>query len=202
MRLTLPHIRSALAAHRPRLVRPDDFPRHRHAAVALLLRDGATAPEILYLQRAKVVGDPWSGDIGFPGGHIDPVDSSAEAAAIRETREEIGVDLSQATCLGRLDDITGAHLSIIVSCFTFHLPQPPTLALSDEVSAAHWFPLDHLLDPRRRINTTVDFRGETFTRPAIDLLGPGERVLWGITYRLTAQFLSLVGEEFPDTPIP
>lgn len=202
MKLTLPHIRTVLAAHQPRLVSAADFPSHRHAAVALLLHDAAPTPEVLYLRRAKVSGDPWSGDIGFPGGHIDPDDTSPQAAAIRETREEIGLDLSTAEPLGRLDDIAGAHLPIIVSCFAFHLPAMPKLNLNSEVSAARWFPLDHLLDPAHHVSTVVNFRGESFSRPAINLFGPGERVLWGITYRLTVQFLRLAGEELPDTPIP
>lgn len=195
-------IRLALADHRPQLAAPSDFPRHRRAAVALLLREHPRGAEILYLLRAMHERDPWSGDIGFPGGHIDPDDPHARSAAERETREELGLDLGSCEYLGRLDDIAGAHLPIIVSCFVWLLPATATPRLNHEVVETFWVPLQHLCDPCRHRSTTVNFRGETLVRPAIDLLGPGRTVLWGITYRLTAQFLSLLGRPLPDTPLP
>ena len=39
-------------------------------------------------------------------------------------------------------------------------------------------------------------------RPAVDLLGPGRTVLWGITYRLVSHFMQLAGAPLPPTPIP
>lgn len=199
---TISDIRSRLAAHQPQLADFSQFPRHRHAAVALLLYEGSTDIEMLFVQRASCDGDPWSGDLGFPGGHIDCDDLSAQTAAERETWEEIGLSLANAEYLGRLDDVAGAHLPIVVSCFVYRLTTRPKLELSNEVVEVFWFPLATLLDPRRHVTNSVIFRGETLVRPAIDLLGPGRRRLWGITYRLTAQFLALLGHHLPHTPIP
>ena len=42
----------------------------RQAAVAMLLTDTATGPEVLFIRRAEYEGDPWSGDVAFPGGGI------------------------------------------------------------------------------------------------------------------------------------
>lgn len=200
--LDLPTLRDVLANHVPRLADPQQFAGHRHAAVALLLRSGASGPEILYLLRATHDDDPWSGDIGFPGGHVDDTDASSRAATEREVREEIGLDLTQGEALGRLDDIAGAHLPIIVSCFPYLVPAKLPLQLNHEVVETFWVPLHQLIDPRRHRTTTVSFRGETLQRPAVDLLGPGRPVLWGITYRLTAQFLGIAGHPLVDTPIP
>src|SRR5690606_40751986 len=50
---------------------------------------------------------PWSGQIALPGGRRDPCDSDEQAVAVRETREEIGVELPAAHCVGRLDDLEG-----------------------------------------------------------------------------------------------
>lgn len=199
---SIQEIRAILACHRPAAADSAHFPGHKHAAVALLLRDHGKGTELFYLLRASHDADPWSGDIGFPGGHIDPSDSTPRAAAERETREEIGLDLSQAEYLGRLDDIAGAHLPVIISCFVYHLATVTDLALNHEVVEAFWFPLDHLTDSNRHITTKVRFREESLLRPGIDLLGPGRRVLWGITYRLTTQFLNLIGHRLPETPLP
>lgn len=51
-------------------------------------------PELLFIQRASRHGDPWSGDVAFPGGGRDIEDDDDLAAAVRETAEEVGLDLS------------------------------------------------------------------------------------------------------------
>ena len=56
-------------------------------------------PEILFIKRAGRPGDRWSGHVALPGGKRDPDDESDVAAAIRETREEVGLDLSNDHCL-------------------------------------------------------------------------------------------------------
>jgi 8-oxo-dGTP pyrophosphatase MutT (NUDIX family) len=159
----------------------------RHAAVAMILREVSAAPEMLFIKRARRDGDPWSGDLGFPGGKVERLDGSPRSAAERETLEEIGLALKGARFLGRLDDIAGAHQPIVVSCFVYGLLDSPSLQLNEEVTRAFWFPLEKLLDPNRHIEAAVHFRGEPLLRPAIRVLEPGQTVLWGITYRLVIQ---------------
>jgi 8-oxo-dGTP pyrophosphatase MutT (NUDIX family) len=184
-------IQSLLDNHRPVLMPRD---ARTHAAVALILRAAPTGPEVLFIERAQHDADPWSGDLGFPGGKVEELDGEERRAAERETLEEIGLDLGSARYLGRLSDIAGAHFPVRVSCFVFALAGPATIfRLSDEVSCFFWVPLALLLDPERHLTAPVHFSGRILTSPAIRILEPGNTPLWGITYRLVMQFLQILG---------
>lgn len=188
--ISLADIQRRLADRQPRLLSTDSL---RHAAVALILRQGLTGPEVLVIERARHENDPWSGDLGFPGGKVEAGDGEPRQAAQRETLEEIGLDLREADYLGRLDDITGAHLPVAVSCFVYATGRSTAFTLSDEIAGTFWVPLQTLGEADRHRQMTVFFRGERFERPAIDLRGHHGTVLWGITYRLICQFLQLLG---------
>lgn len=56
-------------------------------------------PEVLFIKRASRVGDRWTGHVALPGGKRDPEDVDDRAAAIRETSEEIGLDLTTEDCI-------------------------------------------------------------------------------------------------------
>ena len=96
--------------------RPHKLPFRRHvtrASVALIYRgprerDG----ELLFIQRARRDGDPWSGDMAFPGGRLEPGDTSSRHIAMRETLEETGLDLfRQGEYQARLSDLLTRHHS-------------------------------------------------------------------------------------------
>ncbi len=189
---SLAQIRDRLVAHAPVLADPAD---HARAAVALVLCDEGAGPEVLFIERSEHEQDPWSGHLGFPGGKVSSTDPGPREAAERETWEEVGLDLTAAEYLGRLDDLNGAHFRIVVSCFAFGLRRRPALTLDPrEVSDAFWSPLAHLLAPERRREKAFRFRGEDLAYPAVQLLDEGRPWLWGITYRFLAQFLEVMGQ--------
>ena len=189
------NLRRALAARQPRLLSAASKTR---AAVAAILHEQTPAPRLLFIERAECEGDPWSGHLAFPGGRVEADDRNPRAATERETLEEIGLDLRPAECLGQLDDLTGSTLPVLVSAFVYRIASPVAFALSPEVEQAFWVPVDRLLDPGRHAERRFPFRGlEDRVLPAIDLLGPGRPVLWGITYRFVAQLLQLTGHELP-----
>ncbi len=195
--LTVRRIAGALAVREP-VVRPGGGER---AAVALLLHEsGEEAPRLLLIERARRDGDPWSGDLAFPGGRMEPGDAGERAAAERETAEEIALDLAAARCLGRLDDMSASLLPMTVAAFVYSLAEaaPATLlTLSEEVREAFWVPLPDLFD-RRRLREHRLRRGTAEHRfPALDLLGPGRPLLWGLSYRFTRSLGALVDESLP-----
>ena len=189
----LGHIRRALASHCPNLA---EGSARSHAAVAVVLRDTPFGADILFIERAEHDDDLWSGHIAFPGGKVDDADDNVRSAAERETREEIGLDLSSAECLGQLDDVTGATMPVRVSAFVYAVSQIEPFVLNEEVKGAFWFPLEALLDPTRHAVRDFSYRGVDRRHPTIDLLGR-KPVLWGITYRLVEQLLDVIGLRLP-----
>lgn len=192
--LSLDRIRQAIAAHRPD-VQPVDRP---HAAVALLLVDAEPTPEVLFIVRASHEADPWSGNIGFPGGRVEPGDDHPRRTAERETREELALDLTGCDYLGRLDDLYGATLPILVSCFVYAAATRPVLHPNYEVADVFWYPLPELVDPARHRLATFSWRGQSTTQPVVELLDQGQPLLWGITYRLLRNFFGVL--ELPFGP--
>jgi 8-oxo-dGTP pyrophosphatase MutT (NUDIX family) len=185
-------IQQRLATYRPQTLPVD----RGHAAVTMLLRERALRPELLFIVRAPHDGDPWSGDIGFPGGRLEADEKHPRQAAERETKEELGIDLGQSDYLGRLDDIYGATLPILVSCFVFKLNADQHLQPNHEIAEIFWFNLMQLLEVKRHHMANFNYRGQQITHPAVDLLGPGQTVLWGITYRLVRSFFAIFDRPF------
>ena len=195
--LRLSTIQDRLAGHQPRILPVD----RRHAAVAMVFREEKGSPQLLFIRRAQRAGDPWSGDIAFPGGRRDSEQEHPRKAAERETLEELGLDLDRAEYFGRLDDLCGATLPVLVSCFAYHLPDTHPLQLNHEVAAAFWFDLVGLLDPQRHHLACFHDNGRRITHPAVDLLGREQAVLWGITYRLVRSFYQLFDIPFGSEPV-
>jgi 8-oxo-dGTP pyrophosphatase MutT (NUDIX family) len=164
------------------------------AAVALVLRDGAAGVELLLIRRAEHERDPWSGQVGFPGGRAEPEDASLEATAVRETAEETGIDLARdARLVGRLDDLRalarGRPVDLVIAPFVFRLLRPVEGASSHEVVSLHWLPLATLLDPASRAPLDYDHEGTIVQLPS---LKAGGLVIWGLTQRMFANFANLL----------
>lgn len=161
----------------------------RSAAVALVFgptSDGSDA--LLLIRRAEKAGDPWSGHIGLPGGHVESGETFVEAA-VREAREEVGIDLSDARLLGELDDCATPAMipSRLVRPFVFRVPAfGPFDLQASEVAAAGIVPLEVLLAGEGRGTFPYDHQGRSWTLPCIDL--PDGR-LWGMTLRMVDDLL-------------
>jgi len=188
---TFDHIACILALRQPAIL---ESQTHTRAAVALILRESEQGPEVLFIERAARDDDPWSGDIGFPGGKLEEDDSTPRHTAERETLEEIGLDLHGSSYLGHLCDIVGAHLPVLVSCYVYGARDITPFILSHEVRDLFWVYLADLDSPGRHVMAPVQFGGEVFVRPAIRLPHAGKPLLWGITYRFVMEFLQLFRE--------
>jgi len=163
------------------------------AAVAVMLRDGDDGLETLFIHRAVRVGDRWSGQIAFPGGRREPTDPDLLTTAIRETLEEIGVDLSRAERLGVLDDLhprTPVLPPVVVRPFVFALTDRPTIVESPEVQSAFWVSFHALQATGARASVTVDHPG--IPRQALPAYAVGNHTIWGMSERILTPLISLV----------
>ena len=177
-RLTLT---DALAAQLlPGEVRPASDGRRR-AAVAVVLHE-AEAPRVLLMKRVERAGDPWSGHISLPGGGYQASDGDLRITAIRETREELGVELDAAHLLGHLapqNPRSAGPNGIEVTPFVFATPVALEPVCGPEALAAFWLPLD--LAASGALDGTYTYPASSVAFPSWTYEG---HVIWGLTRRI------------------
>jgi 8-oxo-dGTP pyrophosphatase MutT (NUDIX family) len=189
MSLTIDRIAELLARPEPGQLPVDERTR---AAVAMILRQGVSGLEVLFIERAAHERDPWSGDLAFPGGKVEPGEQPRQAAE-RETAEEIGLDLGAARYLGWLTEVSGARLPVRVSCYVYGIGEMVVApVLNEEVRDIFWVGLKELMAAERHVTAQVHFDDKDLGVPAIRMPQPGKPVLWGLTYRLVMHFLELL----------
>ncbi|MCC7195425.1 MAG: CoA pyrophosphatase [Gemmatimonadaceae bacterium] len=164
------------------------------AAVALVLRPAVSGADLLFIQRAVEERDPWSGQIGLPGGRRNPGEPDLFDTMLRETHEETGIDLAtQGEIFGPLDELRPRTPSLppfIVRPYVARLNTTPELVTSKEVAGYFWAPLDAIFDPANTRPAQVRGRGVTMWNEAIHYDG---RVIWGLTERIVRMLQGLAG---------
>jgi 8-oxo-dGTP pyrophosphatase MutT (NUDIX family) len=160
------------------------------SAVLVLLRPEGDGLETLLGRRAHRAGDPWSGQVSFPGGHHHREDRSLLETALRETREEMNLDLrGRARILGHLAPRSPGNVpDMLVVPFVAYAEGPLEPRPGPEMTETFWAPLADL--PPSRGQTVVSTRIGELKVPAFLW---NDRVVWGLTYRILEELLVLVG---------
>jgi 8-oxo-dGTP pyrophosphatase MutT (NUDIX family) len=132
------------------------------------------------LQRRAATLSSHAGQIAFPGGRLEPTDSDAAAAAVREAVEETGLDPTGVDVLGTLTPFpvpVSNHLVIPVPAWW---SRPSEVAAVDHAETVETFrvPVADLVDPANRAMTEHRFQGDVYRSPAFAVDG---RVVWGFT---------------------
>jgi len=192
--ITLPQIRRALARHQP-VPRPE---LGRAAGVLVPLLPRPEGLHVLFTERSKELR-AHAGQISFPGGSVDIGDADARAAALREAREEVGLDEQHVEVLGTLDDcptfVTGFVITPVVGlidplAFTAagRYPWAPSPA---EIAALHELPLAEFCDPA---NLRVEMREREGVMFELYWYTVQGQVVWGATARILNQLIQLARE--------
>ncbi|KAI8973509.1 NUDIX hydrolase domain-like protein [Mycotypha africana] len=170
------------------------------------IKQGQGQAEMLFIQRASQSGDLWSGHIAFPGGKNEPTDRTVLDTIVRETREEIGVDLSSTNDFAFVGTLPAKKIkyntiqkkldmTLIPFVFLQLTPVTPKLMLQKtEVANTYWVPITYLssnpLVPYNPITNTSAKNQDNLD--AISLLNNNDSpYLWGMTLRIVQEVLGL-----------
>ena len=161
---------------------PDN--EHLWAAVAVIYNPCLKA--FLIGKRTENPNDPWSGDAAFPGGRFKPSkDRDLVDTAIREAREEVGLDLTKvAELLGVLEPFTPSNapnINVVPVVFLLRDCNPQLVINRAELSKVFWL---NISDAAKYVRLNVNIKGRL--RPAIIM---GDVVIWGMTYRILRRLL-------------
>jgi 8-oxo-dGTP pyrophosphatase MutT (NUDIX family) len=183
--LSVAEVARRLAVAPARLASPL-WPR---CAVAMVLR----GDDVLLMRRAVRRGDRWSGHVSLPGGGEELRDADLLATAVRETVEEVGLDLTRsARFLGRLAPhwamTRGLPRPMSITPFVFAVDGPVELALGREASAAFWFPLGAAASGA--LDGVHPYRLGPLRRQLPCWRHEGQ-VVWGLTFDMLQRLLAL-----------
>ena len=170
----LPGLVSKLVSHEPQ------SKGLKFAAVSMVLHEGAS-PTVLLIERARRTGDPWSGQIAFPGGKMQEGDRTAKDTAVRETLEEVGVDLDESGVFLGYGEVTTTHTGTMdVVPTVFVLKRPVEIRPNEEVASFRWVKLEDLLAPSAESSYELTYEGKAVQMPAFSV---GGYVISGLTNR-------------------
>lgn len=158
------------------------------AAVLVPLWQRGDAVEVILTQRSQAVGDH-AGQVSFPGGRCDHEHETAEATALREAEEEIGLPRSAVTTLGRLahyDTITGYRVTPVIGWIEGEIEFSTD---PQEVATVFRVPLDFLLDPGNYRRHRFDLAGKPRHYFSVPYEG---HYIWGATATMLLMFYHTV----------
>ena len=163
---------------------PDE---NAYAAVAILMRPVDDDLEVFLVKRAEVDGDPWSGDIAFPGGKRGSQDMSLVDTAVREVMEETSIDLRGLEPLGYLEPLfSWVRNTFSVQPILYLFEENPTIRLNYELTKYTWTRVKEL--EKTRSQAVV----KGWDSPVFKV---GEDVVWGLTYRMLERLIEVLGED-------
>jgi 8-oxo-dGTP pyrophosphatase MutT (NUDIX family) len=161
----------------------------RDAAVLVPIIEGPKASVLLTKRSSVLKHHP--GQIAFPGGKVDATDADVVVAALREAREEVGLQSDQVDVLGTLaphETVTGFNVTPVLALIPDSFVPVPE---EGEVAEAFRVPFDHLMEPANYLIMSRHWRGQPryyFTVPY------GPYYVWGATARMLRALADRMGD--------
>ncbi len=174
---------------RVRMKPTDDY---RWASVALII--DAETDELLLIKRTENTNDPWSGNVAAPGGIYEEKDGDLFETAVREAKEEVGVDLGFNEFVGILSPNHPSNSTTIrVLPHVFEVKKKLSTRINRaEVEYVFWLPLKRASSMVRPYSYGSLYRGWAIYYQ--------NNVIWGMTYRIIKELLMKANiSELPDS---
>jgi len=163
----------------------------RAAAVLVPIVDHDGELHLVFIRRSDSV-ESHRGQVAFPGGRVDPSDTSLMHTALREAHEEVGIEPTVVDVLGGFPTISTVANPILVAPFVGFLKKPIVYRIQEkEVAEVFEVPLPALSDPRYRgmYEWRRDKDRAASQYPAIFY---GGQTIWGLTLRITESLLEVM----------
>lgn len=150
------------------------------ASVAIIINPRLQGGSVLLIRRTERQGDPWSGQMAFPGGHKAPIDPTLLDTAVREGWEEVGIQLRDHEILGVLPLVQARTFRVVVAPFVFQLKADVVVRTNQEVAESFWAPLSDLQKIALK-KSEVQAEGGKLVVDSYVYRG---HVIWGLTFRI------------------
>lgn len=157
---------------------------YRLASVLVVIYD--SSPKIIMTEKPKSM-KLHAGEISFPGGKLDPVDSDLLETALRETNEEIGLPISRDQILGQLDPVKTLNSGFLILPFVCVLEEIPLLVPNSEVEKIFHIPLNPLLE-----TMTDDLDPNHNPVDGMRTFEYQSQIVWGASARMLEQIDNLL----------
>jgi 8-oxo-dGTP pyrophosphatase MutT (NUDIX family) len=139
--------------------------------------------------------------MAFPGGHYEPIDRDLRETAMRETLEEVGVNLRDHEYLGQLDEVAamarGRAVGMTITPHVFALTDAPhVLRPNYEVAELLWGSLGRMFRGEVDAVKEINYGGETLHLPAFQV---EQQLVWGMTHGMLRSLFALLSANIADS---
>ena len=181
------NISKALNGYRPRRVTPGNGSVRASVLIPILERDGAA--NVLFTKRTSNLPHH-PGQISFPGGAREEDDPDSLATALRETKEEVGIEPEKVEVVARLDQLVTITNFVVTPYLGLVSPEAKFDPNPVEVARLVEVPAEKVFDYTSYQPTEVTWNGTTLMNQALTYNGD---VIWGATARILINLLEVLG---------
>lgn len=186
--LPIAELKKTLAAYTAKRIELSEYPDFKRAAVLVPLFQAQEGLSLILTKRTDLV-DTHKGQVSFPGGMFDKTDSDLVATALREAREEIGVNSAHIDVLGMLDEHPVPSKFIITPVIGYLPKRPSITPHAAEVAEVFDVPLSFFADSANCWTEEREFRGE---KRMVWFYSYENRIIWGATAAIILNLLSVL----------
>jgi 8-oxo-dGTP pyrophosphatase MutT (NUDIX family) len=158
-------------------------------AVAVLFKEKADDLWLLMIKRSENPRDPWSGQMAFPGGHADSKDRTLFDTGVRETMEEVGINIHEQEFLGCLRNVQPKNAPMVVTPFLFLQVSEVHPMTSREAREVLWVPMAFLLNPKNVSSITIPIGDREVSMGCYVYL---DHTIWGMSFRIIQEIVSKI----------